>query len=335
MNETIKVTLIVAIYNGEKYLADCVRSIINQTHKNIEIILVDDGSSDNSFQICKEFSKADSRVISLHQDNSGCSSARNNGLSVATGDYICIVDQDDLIVANYVDYLLSVALNNNVEIVTTYKVKKFINQIDYNQQTKLTKVKICSGIYAAKEMLSYGLLICPWNKIVKKELMEKNNIKFNVKYFCGEGFAYSVECFANADRVAITYDDIYLYRVDNPNSGTSSFSKTKLFSSINSIDYMYEKTKDKHIKKVYFNYAKWHSYCDFLVIMMASNSKKSDIDSYKLMRKECRKKAFSALFIKTKFSSKVLSFMYFFAPVITAKLISKKANKATGNKFEK
>lgn len=94
-----KISIIVPVYNVEKYVEKCIQSLINQSYKNIEIILVDDGSNDRSNKIIDEYAKVDSRILTIHQRNKGVSAARNAGLKVATGEYVGFVDPDD-----YVDY---------------------------------------------------------------------------------------------------------------------------------------------------------------------------------------------------------------------------------------
>ena len=92
-----KISIIVPIYNSERFIADCIESLINQTYQNIEIILIDDGSSDNSYEICKKYQSLDSRIILISQVNSGVSIARNKGIKVATGQHIMFVDSDDYV----------------------------------------------------------------------------------------------------------------------------------------------------------------------------------------------------------------------------------------------
>ena len=100
-----KISIIVPVYNVEKYLKTCLDSIINQTYQNLEIILVDDGSTDNSGEICEEYRKTDSRIILIHKENEGLSMARNFGLDIASGDYISFVDSDDFIARNMMEAL--------------------------------------------------------------------------------------------------------------------------------------------------------------------------------------------------------------------------------------
>ena len=101
-----KVSVIVPVYNAERYLGRCVESILNQTYTNIEIILIDDGSPDKCPVICDSFAKEDQRIIVIHKKNGGVSSARNAGMRVAKGEYITFIDGDDWVDSNYVSYLL-------------------------------------------------------------------------------------------------------------------------------------------------------------------------------------------------------------------------------------
>ena len=112
-----KVSIVVPIYNVEKYLEQCIDSIINQTLKEIEIILVDDGSPDNCPQICDDYVKKDSRIKVVHKTNGGLSSARNAGIEIATGDYIGFVDSDDYIELDMYEKMYNIAIENNVDFV--------------------------------------------------------------------------------------------------------------------------------------------------------------------------------------------------------------------------
>ncbi|HJA50079.1 MAG TPA: glycosyltransferase, partial [Candidatus Fusicatenibacter intestinipullorum] len=95
--EKVKISVIIPVYNVEKYLKRCLDSVINQTYKNLEIILIDDGSTDNSGKICDEYAQKDERIIVIHKENGGVSSARNKGLDICIGDYISFIDSDDWI----------------------------------------------------------------------------------------------------------------------------------------------------------------------------------------------------------------------------------------------
>ena len=110
------VSIIVPVYNVEKFIFKTVNSILNQDYKNIEIILVDDGSPDNSARIIDELAKKDNRIVCVHKENGGVSSARNAGLKIATGEYVTFIDGDDWVEPNYVSYLLNLVEKNKCEI---------------------------------------------------------------------------------------------------------------------------------------------------------------------------------------------------------------------------
>lgn len=110
------ISIIVPVYNVEKYLDRCVQSILIQSFKRFELILVNDGSTDNSFEICQKYRKKDSRVILISQENKGLSAARNTGLNNAHGDYICFIDSDDFIEKDYLKLLLNNLKSNNADI---------------------------------------------------------------------------------------------------------------------------------------------------------------------------------------------------------------------------
>ena len=117
------ISVIVPIYNVEKYLDRCVGSIINQTYKNLEIILVDDGSPDNCPQMCDDYAKKDSRIKVVHKENGGLSDARNAGMKVATGEYVSFIDSDDYISLDFYETLLETIVDNDSDIVECSVVK--------------------------------------------------------------------------------------------------------------------------------------------------------------------------------------------------------------------
>ena len=118
MNNNPKISVIVPVYKVEKYLDKCVESIVNQTYKNLEIILVDDGSPDNCPAMCDEWAEKDERIRVIHKENGGLADARNAGMDIATGDYIGFVDSDDWIEPNMYEVLLKNALKYDADIST-------------------------------------------------------------------------------------------------------------------------------------------------------------------------------------------------------------------------
>lgn len=110
------ISVIVPIYGVEKFLPNCIESLLHQTYTNLEIILVDDGSKDNCPAICDEYAKKDNRIKVIHKENGGLSSARNAGLKLACGEYISLIDSDDFVAPNFFEVLLNNAIKNNADI---------------------------------------------------------------------------------------------------------------------------------------------------------------------------------------------------------------------------
>lgn len=149
---TPKISVIIPVYGVEKYLDRCVESVVDQTYKNIEIILVDDGSPDNCPKMCDEWASRDARIRTVHRVNGGLSCARNTGLSVATGDYITFVDSDDWIAKDTYEYCMALLGKYKDADVIQYDVKLTdVENIDFEQPDEIVNV------YKNKEILDYYL----------------------------------------------------------------------------------------------------------------------------------------------------------------------------------
>ena len=180
MEKIIKVSVIVPVYNVEKYLERCLDALVNQTLTDIEIICVNDGSTDNSLEILDRYSKKDERIFVLNQENKGVSIARNEALKLAKGEFIGFVDSDDWVDIDYYEKLYNAAKNNDCDIATASIIRKK----EESQKYKIKYDKEC--IF---ENLQYKLNICDipnccyvCNKIFKKEIIKDKNFKESV-YF--------------------------------------------------------------------------------------------------------------------------------------------------------
>lgn len=320
------ISVIVPVYNGEKYLRECIDSILEQDYKNIELILIDDGSSDNSRNIIGDYANKDKRVIAIHQENAGVCASRNKGLDNSHGEYICLIDQDDYVEKNYLSYLYELILNNNAEISLTPTARKFTSKNPRNDSANVDyedKIEIWSGVNTAREMLYYNLRIAPWNKMINRHLIEKNNIRFDLRYFGGEGFLFSIDCFIKAKRVAVGHKEVYNYRCDNPNSGMTKFSMKVIDSSINS-----QKTIRENVLKVSpelenaCKYANWHTHCDCLNFFVGCCVIKQYKEKYKEVKKVCRQDALCVVNAKVPIKEKVKGFLYFINPYVASKFIN-------------
>ena len=206
------VSVIVPIYNVEEYIDKCIESIINQTYENLEIILIDDGSTDKCPEICDAYAIKDKRIKVIHKENGGLSSARNSGLDICSGDYIAFVDGDDWIEPNTYEQMLKVLISKNVDIVY-YAVKKVYSN---------GKEEICFRYYdnevvlSAKEVVKDLLLdkigSQVWKCLYKKHLW--NNVRFPVGRLY-EDIATTFRVCANAKTVSFTDTAFYNYRINN------------------------------------------------------------------------------------------------------------------------
>lgn len=181
------VSIIVPVYKVEKLLRRCVYSLINQTLKDIEIILVDDGSPDQSGMICDEFQKKDVRVKVIHKENGGLSSARNAGLKIAQGRYIGFVDSDDTVALDMYEKMYKIANKENAECVLTdyYRIdkdgNKYIKTLDIPAGL-YEKEKMKTIIYPnliMKECIDYGPLLSVWCCLYSAEFLKKHNLYFD------------------------------------------------------------------------------------------------------------------------------------------------------------
>lgn len=317
------VTVLVPFYNDEKYANKCINSILAQKHKNIEVILVDDDSTDNTYKILKEFERKDKRIKVIHRENGGVSAARNTALDVATGDFVCLVDQDDEIDPDFVSYYLGII--GDSEIALTPQPYKF-NDDNRTEKKDVREdvVYVCSGEEAAEKMLYYKFVIAPWNKLISRELIEKNKIRFHEELFGGEGFMFSVECFLAAKKVTVGARKVYNYRVDNSNSGMTKFSTRIVESSMLAQRQLRKLISEKasNILKA-CRYANWHTATDCYNMMIGCRVTKKFPEMYRKLKKICRRDAPAGFTAPIKMKEKMKNFGYFISPGLSARVINR------------
>ena len=166
-------SIIVPIYKVEKYLHECIDSIICQTYTNLEIILVDDGSPDNCPQICDEYVKIDKRIVVIHRENGGLSAARNSGIDICKGDYICFVDSDDVLHPQYCEFLLKGIKEKNVEFCACIS-KPFFDEEVFDCSKPILSFTICTMKW---QDYLYNNRMSVWNRIYKRNLFDKVRFK--------------------------------------------------------------------------------------------------------------------------------------------------------------
>lgn len=203
------ISIIIPVYNMEKYLNKCLDSVLNQTYNNIEIILINDGSKDNSEKICKLYEKKDSRIIFINKENEGVSSARNLGLDIATGKYIFFVDSDDYIKENTIEKLY----NNMVSSKAELSICGFYEDINGKLIPRTEgEIEILDKRNAIKRLLmKSGFQGYLWNKLFIKEKIKKNNISFDKKIDLWEDVLFVFNYMMCCERIVYDPSNLYIY----------------------------------------------------------------------------------------------------------------------------
>ncbi len=204
------VSVIVPVFNVEKYLKSCIESILNQTHNNLELILVDDGSKDNSGNICDEYKIKDKRIIVIHKENGGVSLARNSALEIAKGEYITFVDADDSIKSTYIEDLLEMCKENKCEMAISGFANKQNDNITENKNQ--IEKRMTSEETLARMLNEKNFYATVWGKIFKRQIIDK--IRFNEEYKIGEDLDFVVNVLSQNVMVYINTSLIdYYYNI--------------------------------------------------------------------------------------------------------------------------
>lgn len=220
-----KVSILVPCYNVEKYIRQCLDSVINQTLKDIEIICIDDGSTDNTGLIIDEYTSKDERIKVIHKTNSGYGASMNIGLDNASGEYIGIVESDDFVEVNMFERLYTLAKEKNLDIVRCqyfeYKTKDDINTLV--DSSWVIQNKVYSPLEDVTPFMQAPAI---WSNLVKKEIIENNHIRFletpGASY---QDTSFAFKLYACCERFFMT-DEVFLhYRIDNANSSVNSSAK--------------------------------------------------------------------------------------------------------------
>lgn len=246
----IKVSIIIPVYNSEKYILRCLNSVVNQSYKNIEILIINDGSSDNSLKILENFQKKYSNVKVIDKENEGVAMTRNRGIRLTTGDYIMFIDNDDFIDENYVETYVNEIKNCDYDIVIGgYRRVNEENKILFYETLQDTK-------------WSKYIIMAPWAKLYKREFLIKNNIKF-LSYKIGEDVYFNLLAYSKNPKIRII--DYIGY---NWFFNTKSVSNTTQKGLNNGIDITYlldkinknykDKVENELLNYFYFRYYIWY-----------------------------------------------------------------------------
>ncbi len=248
-----KISVIIPCYGVERYLDRCMESIVNQTLKDIEIILVDDGSPDYVPEMCDEWAKKDARIKVIHKKNAGLGYARNTGLDVATGEYIAFVDSDDYVELNMYEKLYNVAKEHNSDAVFSgfkkeFKHGYFLNVQECHNYIEFSDCEVQNLIpdFVASEphcKSEYKYEMSVWHSIYKRSIIHEHHLRFiSEREYASEDIPFQIDFLSFAYRVSFIPDMLYIYCF-NGESLTKTFSLEKYYEIRNLFYLIQEKSK--------------------------------------------------------------------------------------------
>lgn len=236
----VTISILMPVYNSQEYLKNTVQDVINQSYGDWELILVDDGSKDNSKNICIELQKFDNRIRFINKENTGVSDTRNIALDNAKGKYIAFIDSDDSVHKDYLKILLSSIEKSKGQLaVCGFKERKISTNGQIEELSRVFYPKEVIAIEDMKDLImdfgNSGLLNPLWNKLYNREIIEENNIRFKEEVETGEDFIFNLQYFRKINNICFSKEELYYYIRRNNNSITYQY-----------IDNMYEKGLEIH-----------------------------------------------------------------------------------------
>lgn len=256
------ISVIVPVYNVEKYLDQCMQTIVNQTYNNLEIIIVDDGSTDNSLLICEKWKKLDNRIIIYHKENNGLGNARNSGLEIATGKYVVFVDSDDFLDLSMI-YILYNNISNCDTVLCGHSVYYNDNKIEL-KQGKDNEIYENNAIINQfipelmgtnpEEKNDIGISVSVWHGLYSLKIIKENNIRFpSEREFISEDMIFDIDYFSKCQKVKLIKDCLYFYRKGNESSLTTKYNPLRFKKEIELYNELYRKLS-KITSIEYFEY---------------------------------------------------------------------------------
>ncbi|MDU1846689.1 MAG: glycosyltransferase [Niallia nealsonii] len=239
----IELSIIIPIYNADKYLDKCISSVLCQTYKNFELILIDDGSSDTSLSICQKYQLLDKRVRLYHQENNGPSSARNVGIDYAKGEYIAFIDADDYITEDMYTDLMSIIKKENCDLVISPLIHQFIGRKNKEScPTNLGYYGMINNSYVDANkiypLFENGIVNGPCGKIYKASFIKEHKLRMPDEIHYGEDLIFNIEYLHYCNAIYLTDKAFYYYVKKKSGSLTTSYTERLFYF----IDTAHDKT---------------------------------------------------------------------------------------------
>lgn len=227
----MRISVIVPVYNAERYLDKCIASILAQSFSDFELVLINDGSTDNSGEICNNFAKKDSRIKVIHKENGGASSARNAGMEIAAGDYIAFVDCDDYVETDFLEQLYKIIANTDSDLAVSGCVWEQHGGLEYRRNPAATYTKREYIDAVCTEKIAYITAYGPCCKLYKTSFLQENGITFDTAYKLSEDRLFNLDVMACMHR-AVSTDYVGYHYVDNPASLTHNRKNRAIVKNI-------------------------------------------------------------------------------------------------------
>lgn len=237
------ISVIVPVYNVDKFISRCIESILNQNFTNIELILIDDGSTDNSVNICSRYVEVDSRVKLFQQSNQGSSVARNTGLSHAKGEYISFVDSDDWIMPEMLEIMFDFLTNNSLEVVECESIRSTDLHTEQFKSKKNTTIKIETSEEALDRVIE-NQNFAVWRRLYHKSVI--GNLRF-IPYKIHQDVFFTIDILKKINHQGYITKALYIYNVENISVIRSPYSQKKL-DAIDAVFYVLNETKNFNTK---------------------------------------------------------------------------------------
>ena len=318
MNNDIKISVIIPVYNVENFVQKCFDSISRQSYSNLEVICIDDGSTDNSGKICDNWAKNDKRFKVFHKKNEGVSIARNYGISVASGDYITFVDSDDYIDnIMYEELLKSVNYTNEYDIVAS---GAYYETETGNIFEDTTTCQLGNNIIGKNNSLinvfngCLGAVI--WNKLFKSEVIKNNNIEFESSIYSCEDLLFLCEVVQHSNQIYYCNKSFYHY-IKRKSSVTNSKFNKKLLSALDAYKKIEKMISKKDLELYYtFQYSEASTIGGLIFKLISSKEDKKIIK--KLHNKLVQKKEYIFKLNSISFKSKLMLKLMIFNPYVAS-----------------